>query len=370
MTAPLTRESAALNNSLRTEIVDAPSRLAEVGAAWDTLWRRGDQSVFQSHGWISAWCSSRPASDQSRLCVGLGWLGADLVVVMPLATRRHRGVRVLEWAAKDCSDYCDALVDPGSAVAGRTLEQVWLAVVASGRFDLAYLSHLRPDAVFCSLLDRPHRSMGLKRGQRSARSLQVRNGGADGNAWLRSLGQDAQDQHVRGLRILTETGPVMVTASQPGDAIDVVLERVIALKRQYLTSRGQSNAMLIDDAAVLRALVKELDRQQALQLFSIHCGSLLVAALLNIATGARRQIFFAAHDPQFDRALPEMLVMVEYLIRSFNTAISEVDLLCVEDESEFGFANARVELASYVGARTLIGKLALGVGERLDRTRN
>ena len=352
---------------LRTEVVETSSRLAEIGAAWDALWRRGDQSIFQSHGWISAWHNSRQANDRSRLCVALCWLGADLVAVVPLATRRHRGVRVLEWAAKDCSDYCDALVDPRSAEAGHALEQAWVAVVAAGRFDLAYLSHVRPDAAFCNLLGGPPRAMELKRGQRSARSLQVRNEAGDGHAWFRSLGKDVRDQHTRALRILGETGPVVVSAAQSGDAIDAVLERVIVLKRQWRSGRGQGDAMLSNDAATLRALVKELDRQRALQLFSIHCGGLLVGALLNIAAVARRQIFFAAYDPHFDRVSPEMLVMVEYLISTFNTGISEADLLCVEDENEFGFANARVVLASYVGARTLIGKLALGVGEQLDR---
>lgn len=353
--------------TLRTEIVDTSSRLAEVGVAWDALWRRGDQSIFQSHGWISAWCNSRQTDDRSRLCVALCWLGSDLVAAMPFATRRHRGVRVLEWAAKDCSDYCDALVDPGFAEGARALEQAWIAVMASGRFDLAYLSHVRPDAAFHNLLNKPQRSLKLKPGQRLARSLQVRNGAIDGQAWFQSLGKAAQDKHARGLRALAETGPVAVTASEPGDVIDAILERVIALKQQWLTDRGQSNAMLSNNAIVLRALANELDRQQALQLFSIHCGGLLVAALLNIAAGARRQVFFAAYDPKFDQVSPETLIVVEYLIRTFDTRVSEVDLLCVEDEHEFGFANARVDLASFVGAQTPIGKLALVVGEWLDR---
>lgn len=353
--------------ALRIEIVSTWSRLAEIGAAWDGLWRRGDRSVFQSHGWISAWCNFTPANDKANLCVGLCWRDADLVAVLPFATRWHRGVRVLEWAAKDCSDYCDALVDPGSAEAGRALGQVWIAVAASGRFDLAYLSHVRPDAAFCNLLDGPGQPVELRPGQRTARSLQVRSVGTDGQGWFHGLDEAARSNHTRGLRILAEIGPVVITASKAGDAIDAVLESVIALKRQWLTSRGQSNAMLSNNAVVLHALVKELDRQQALQLFSIHCNGRLVAALLNIATGERRQIFFAAYDPQFDQVSPEMLVMVEYLIRTFDMGVSEVDLLCVEDEHEFGFANARVDLASYVGARTLVGKLALGIGERLDR---
>lgn len=353
--------------TLRIEIVNTTSRLAEAGAAWDALWRRGGRSMFQSHGWISTWCSSRQTSDKSSLCVGLCWQGEDLVAVMPFAARRHRGVRVLEWAAKDCSDYCDVLVDPRSAEAGRALEQVWAAVVASGCFDLAYLSHVRPDAAFCGLLKEPRPSLALRLGQRTARSVQVRSGGVDGHGWFRSLGGGAQENHTRRLRTLSETGSVVITASKSGDAIDAVLERMIALKRQWLTNAGQSNAMLSNNAVVLRALVRELDRQQALQVFSIHCDGLLVAALLNIASGERRQVFFAGYDSQFDQVSPEMLVMIEYLIKTFNMGTSEVDFLCVEDDHEFGFANGRVDLASYVGARTLAGKLALGVGERLDR---
>jgi len=105
---------------LRTEIVNTSSRLAEVVAAWDALRRRGDQSVFQSHGLISAWCASRQTNDGSRLCVRLCWLGADLAAVMPFATRRHRDVRVLKWAAKDC---CEAMVD--FAPSALTVDRSW-----------------------------------------------------------------------------------------------------------------------------------------------------------------------------------------------------------------------------------------------------
>lgn len=353
---------------MRIEIVNTLSRLVEIGPAWDALWKRGGQSVFQSHGWIVAWCKSKQANDRSRLYVGLGWLGGDLIAAMAFATRWHRGVRVLEWAAKDCSDYCDVLADPAFREGPQALEQVWAAVVASARFDLAYLSHVRPDAKFCSLLDRCQ-PMELKPGHRSARSLQVRSGGFDGHGWFRSLGREIQDSHARGLHMVEETGPVVVAVFGSKDAADAVLRRMIVLKQQWLVSMGQSSKMLSDNAATLRALIGELDRQQALQVVSVHCGSVLVAALLNIATGTQRQAFFAAHDPKFDHASPEMLVMVECLIRTFDTGISEVDLLCVEDEHEFGFANARIDLTSYVGAKTIVGKCVLVIGDRLDRAR-
>lgn len=348
----------------RTEIVSASARLAEIGPAWDALWRRGGQDVFQSHGWIGAWWNARHAPGASRLRVALCWADGRLAAAMPFATRRHRGVRVLEWAARECSDYCDALVDPEAPDRRAALQQAWDAVAASGGFDLAYLSQLRPDAAFHALLDGPPGPVRLRPGRRTARSLQVRSGGGDGRAWFDRLGDEARDGHARGLRVLGAAGPVAMRAWGPGDPADAVLERMVALNRT-----GQGGGIMDHGAAVFRALVRELARQGTLRLFTLHCGGDLAAALLIIAAGASEQVFRSAHDPRFDDAAPEALVLIEYLVSAFDRGLAEVDLLRVEDEGPYGFASARLDLASCVGARTLAGRLALAVGERLDRPR-
>jgi len=355
---------------LRTEVVKAASRMAEVKPAWDSLWTRGGQSVFQSFGWIDAWWRSSQANDVSQLCIGLCWAGGELVAVMPFATRWHHGVRVLEWAAKDCSDYCDALVDPGFADGWRALGDVWAAVAASGGFDATYLSHVRPDATLCKMLGGQQRGVRLKPGRRCARSLQVQSDKPDGHSWFRGLSKKARNNHARGLRIIGETGPVAVRASEPGDDIDAVVERMIELKQQWLVDTNQGNQILSDNARILRALIKELGRQGALRLFSIQCDDLLVAGSVNILSGTRMQAFFAAYDPRFDRASPGTLVMVEYLMWAFDRKFSEVDFLCGEEEYKFKFANKQVDLGSYVGARTPVGRLALAASEWLDQRRS
>lgn len=355
--------------SMQTELVTTAERLAEIGLAWDALWNRSNQSVFQTHGWITAWFRSRQVGDRARLCVGLCWAEDRLVAVMPFITRRHRGVRVLEWAAKDCSDYCDAIVDPDSSVGWRALERVWAAVVTAIGFDVAYLSHVRPDAAVGALFTGWSRQIRLKPGHRSARSLQVAGDGASGHGWFRALNKKARNNHTRGMRIVGETGPVTVRVSEAGCEADAVLERMIALKQEWLVSSGQKNEILNDDALVLRALIKELSRQKVLRVFSIHCGETLVAGSLNIVSGTSMQAFFAAYDPVFDRASPGTLVMVEYLTWAFDHGVTEVDFLCGEEQYKFKFATAQTDLASYVGARSWIGSIALAVGERLDRSR-
>ena len=355
--------------TLRTEIVGTSARLAEIGPAWDALWQQGGRSVFQSHGWISAWWNARPPADASRPCVALCWVDGRLAAAMPLATRRHRGVRVLEWAAKDCSDYCDALVDLGASDGRAALQRAWAAMAEPGGFDLIYLSHVRPDAAFHALLEGREQPVRLRPGLRTARSLQVRSDGADGQAWLARLGEEARTGHARRLRVLGEAGPVAAKAWGPGEPTEALLERMVALKQQELARTGQGNSTMGNDAAILCALAGELVRQGALRLFTVHCGDQLAAALLNIADGSREQVFLSVHDPHFDRAEPEALVLIEHLARAFDNGVTEVDLLCVEDDSKYGYANARLDLASFVGAKTFAGRLALAVGERMDRAR-
>ena len=356
--------------SPRFELVTSPARLAEIGPQWDALWSRSGLGIFQSHGWVTAWWMSRAAGDRSTLCIGLGWNAGQLAAIIPCTTRRHRGVRVLEWMAKECSDYCDVIADPAAASGRAATAAVWAELSRAGGFDIAYLSHVRPDAAIRLLTGGDSGpAVALRAGPRGDKSLQVRAHGLDGHAWFRALTKKARNNHTRGKRIVGESGTVNVRIYQPHENIDDVLDRMIVLKREWLATTGQVNRLLDDDARTLRRLVAELSRQGVIQVFSLDCDDRMVAASVNILHAGRMQAFFATYDPQFDRASPGTLIMVEYLIWAFDNGFSEVDFLCGEEDYKYKFANAQTDLAGYVGARTLLGRLALAVGEHLDRNR-
>lgn len=355
--------------TLRTELLTAPDRLEDVGPAWGRLWQRAGGSPFQGHGWITAWWKGRDPAAGLRLHIGLCWDGDELAAVIPCATRRHRGVRVLEWAAKDCSDYCDAITD-GDRMA---LLRTWQAMTGGGGFQVAYLSHVRPDAAFRLLADGgSDRGLGsavvLRPSARTDQALQVRSHGLTGAEWFRTLSKKARNNHTRGKRIVAEAGRLSVSVGD-GSAEPAKLERMIELKQRWLVSSGRRNRLFDHDARALRQLVAYLRASGAMQLFSLDCDGRLVAGLVSIVDKGRVAAFFAAFDPRFDRASPGTLVIVEQLMWAFDRGFAEVDFLCGDEPYKSRFADARTELAAYVGARTLLGRAAVTADEWLLRLR-
>jgi len=120
----------------RIEIVTEPARLAAVRDQWQDLWARAGSHVFQTHDWISGWVSGVRDRKEIRLQIALAWDGDSLVGIMPCATYRRSGLRILRWAAELFSDYCDCVIDPAY---GRSvvLTSLWDGMRAQRR--------LRPD---------------------------------------------------------------------------------------------------------------------------------------------------------------------------------------------------------------------------------
>ncbi len=354
--------------SLRTEIVTSAARFDALGPAWDRLWRGTGRSVFQSHGWIRAWLTAQPPGEGPDLLVGLCWDGDDLVAAIPGAISRRRGLRVLEWAAKACSDYCDALAWPPG---GPGLAMAWRAMAGAGDFHVAYLSHVRPGATIRLLAgsgsDRP---VPLRPSRRADQTLQVRSRGLTGAAWFRTLNKKARNNHTRGKRIIGEMGALSVVIGDGRSGRDdAIFERMIELKRQWLAATGQRSVVLDHDACTLRHLFDYLRSCSCLQVFRLECDGVLVAGLVSVVQERQVAAFFSAFDPRFDRASPGTLAIVEQLVWAFDRGLPEVDFLCGDEPYKFRFADARTELASFVGARTLLGRGALLAGEQMERLR-
>jgi CelD/BcsL family acetyltransferase involved in cellulose biosynthesis len=342
---------------MRIEVAETASRLAEVEIAWRALWARCDADIFQSHGWIQAWVDG---AAPLHVRIGLAWEGSALVAVFPCAVRRRNGLRQLEWAAVDASDYCDAMVDPATA-RRPVLEALWRAIHDAGGFDLFRLQQVRPDATVHVLLDVNSASMrGLHQEPRKVSCMRIDRLWPNGEAFFRSLNKKGRNNHTRGKRILGELGGEVVFRAHDSDApVGPVLDRIMELKRDWLRVHDPESSLLGSGAATHRAMLEAAWRTGIMRVFLLESGDRLAAASINFLHDTRMQAYLTSYDPEFERASPGTILIVEYTKWAFDRGIDVVDLMRGEEEFKSRMTNATTLLEGFIGARTLLGRSAL-----------
>jgi CelD/BcsL family acetyltransferase involved in cellulose biosynthesis len=358
---------AGTDDARAFEVVRSQERLREIADAWDDLWSRAHGSLFQSHAWIEAWWRTAPRNPHRDLAVALCWHGGRLTGVLPLVVTRWRGLRVLEWAAKDQTDYCDALLAPGIE-ASSLIVDLWLAVNRACRFDLVYLSHLLPDAAARHLMDAGG-PIRLRSGGRETVSLRIETAG-NGAAWFDGLSRKVRKDLRRKQRLLEESGPVRFRLIAEDEPLGPVIDRLAELKRGWAGEAGLSPPLLADDAAALRHLVGAMAASRRLRLFILECGGAIVAGAVTFVEQGRTMVFLITHDPALGRASPGVLLMTEYVRWSFDRGIGTVDFLCGDEGFKARFATARVTIGSLAGARSWKGLAALSLDRAVSGMRS
>jgi CelD/BcsL family acetyltransferase involved in cellulose biosynthesis len=351
-------------------MVTDPSGFTAIRAAWQSLWARGEHFIFQGHDWIDGWLSGMARRKEIRLQLVLAWDGDRLCGAMPCAVQRRSGLRVLTWAAQLFSDYCDCLLDPDYEPA-TILAALWDCLNQSGGYDLINLQQVRPDAKCRAFFDRlVAEGNRIQHGERSERCMRIECRWTDGEAFFRSLNKKARNNHTRGKRILAElSGDVRFRLVEPTDDFAPVLDEIIGLKQAWLHANDPNSGLLGADGLVLRAILDQALRSGLARIFLLECGGKIAAASVNFVYAGRMEAYFTAYDPTFDRASPGTILIVEYARWSFDRGLAYVDFLRGEEAFKFRMANAETLLASFAGARTIMGQVAVSGHRWLSRRR-
>ena len=337
------------------EIVASDARLAEIGSAWTTLWCRSNGLIFQGHDWISAWWATVPGRERRQLRIGLIWRGEDLVAIVPLAIQRRKGMRFLEWAANDCSDYADILLDPRCV--REALSRLWKKLVSEGGFDLYFLNRLRPNAVFRAIIDGPD-GPRLLANHRQEVCSQVAGDWQSGTQWFEAQSKKTRQNYRRGRRAL-EAGNVVFRLLPSGEPMAPVLARLAELKRKWLVHNARESALFDEGSPALLALVQVLAAAGVLRIFVLEYDGAVIAISVNFVQRGTLMAFLTTYDPDFERGSPGMVLLMDYVQWSIDQGLSMVDFLCGEEPFKQKFATRSVTLTSVMGARTPKGMLAM-----------
>lgn len=353
------------------EIATSDARLAELAPAWTTLSRRADASLLQSHGWITAWWNAFPARSRPALRLVLAWQEGALVGMLPLVVRRFRGVRVLEWAAKDVTDYGDALVETGDGRDG-IVRAMWAAISRDGGWDVAYLSHLAPGSAVGAMATAAGPSgVRLRPGRRTATSLRVAAPVGSDRTWFDALPKKPRQNYRRAHAALVEMGiAARFRLVEPHEPVDALLGRMIELKLAWLRRTGQVSPLFADGGALFRGLVDALAQAGALRVFVLEdADGRVLAGSVNFVEHERLFAFFTTYDPVYERASVGTLMLVDAIRWALDRGLREVDFLCGDEEYKRRLTERAVTLRSVVAARTLLGRAALAVEDMAHAVR-
>jgi CelD/BcsL family acetyltransferase involved in cellulose biosynthesis len=342
------------------EVITTPKRLATLKGPWRSLWERAGGDVFQSHEWISAWSEAATTRFDTRLRIAVAWHNDAIVAALPMVVCRHFLLRRLEWVARDHSDYCDALVEPNGNIS--LLRALWIAICQSGGFDVVRLTQVRPDARVRPLFEtQDTASGGLKVRDNQQPCLGIDNRWVSGEAWFRSLNKKARNNFTRGRRILSELGGnVSLRIVDPAEEpVEPVLEHVLELKRRWLEAYEPRSPLLATRFKRQRAVLKAAAETGFMRVFLLECGGTISAASVNFVYPTRLQAYLTAYDPQYERASPGTILIIDYVKWAFDRHLGYVDFLRGDEAFKHRFANSETPLKGYIGAQTLLGRLAL-----------
>jgi CelD/BcsL family acetyltransferase involved in cellulose biosynthesis len=347
----------------RFEIVQSAERLAEIGSAWTQLWRHADGLIFQSHAWISAWWNTLPDHDERALRIGLVWSGERLLAVLPLAISRRKGLLMLEWAANAHSDYEDVLAAPDCAPL--SLQRLWAQVARAGGFDLVRLNRLLPGA-FANALTGATAGVKLRPNHREEMSYRVSGNWADGAAWFNEQPKKTRQNYRRGRKALEELGTAQLRLLPQEEPLGPVLDRLAVLKRKWLSARDIESQLFSDGAVALSGLVEALAQAGILRVFVLESAGVVIAVSINFVQRGAMMAFVTTYDPDFERASPGMVLMLDYIQWSIDHGLHTVDFLCGAEAFKRRFATQSVTLGTIAGVGSAKGALA----ELADRTRH
>ncbi|MEO5757798.1 MAG: GNAT family N-acetyltransferase [Mesorhizobium sp.] len=341
----------------RLEIVSSSDRLAAIEAEWTSLWHRTDGLIFQSHAWVSAWWGAIQDRDRRALRIGLIWNDDKLVAVVPLAIGKRKGLRVLEWAASDHTDYGDILIAPECSLS--SLRSLWVQLSTASGFDVAFLRRLLPDAAARKIFA-PGAAGGMKLRPYHREEISYRVAGewANGAAWLASLNKKMRQNYRRGISTLQETGDVKFRLVSPDEPLPPLLNRLSALKRMWLVRHTRESNLFIEGEQVLAALVDVLARAGVLRIFVLECNGAMVAVSINFVQHNKMMAFVTTYDPDFSRASPGTVLLMDYIQWSIDQGLREVDFLCGTESFKHRFSTRAVTMQSVLGTRTVQGLLA------------
>jgi CelD/BcsL family acetyltransferase involved in cellulose biosynthesis len=265
---------------------------------------------FQDFRWLGAWYGAF-TEVEPLIAVITDARTTEQVALLPLVRRLRRGLRIVEFADLDLTDYNAPLLGPAAPRDAAGAQALWRGLLAALKrmpdsADLIRLRKLPRD-----LDGRPNPLTLLEGTSRSAVNGNLVTIGEDFDAWRHSLGRNARKGFLKSWRVFTREPQAAFRLINTPDEASRVMAAMEFQQGARMRHLGLSYS-LNDEAyaAFYRGLVAANLSDGYAVLSALTVGEEVVAALLGIRDGARyMMVRFSNAGEKWAACSPGLLVI-------------------------------------------------------------
>ena len=326
--------------------------------AWGAL-QPAIRHPFQELGWYAAWARTIGTTGGRRLKIVTLWDGDRLVAVLPLALRRYKGVRLLEWVGARVTDYCDAIVAPGVDPT-EALQALWRHLLRKVGFDVMRLGQVRGDALISGFVDRLDHWVETRE---AAFAIPVK--WSSGEEWLGTRSQKARYEARRLLRQMDKEG-YRFNIWQAPEPLDPILSAAIEQKQAWVRARDVGSFITDEQGPqFLRSMAHEMAVRGLLHLSAVQFGDRFIACHVGFQRGDTFYFYMPTYDAQFAKQRVGNTLR-EYLIMSAcDHGLKKFDMLLGAHEYKSAYAAVEEPVRTLLVPRGLLGKAAVAYYRRM-----
>ncbi len=319
---------------------------------WNDLFERAGQShqLFQTFNWNWHWCQSYLASDAPdtnlKLSVVVGRRDGRAVMIWPLITNRHMGVRYVCWMGAPVSQYSDVLVEDAPERMD-WLKAGWRFICSELAGDMVCIPKVREDSVLSALLQ----ELGVRPDQETEAPYADLAKSGTYDVYASRFSSRQRKNRRRQRRRLSEHGEISFTVMTEGPAAAAAAQQAIDMKRRWLEKQALVSKAFSDrriDAFFASAFASG-NRPAGCDVGILKVGEETAAIAIGVVCKGRHASHICVYslDQKFVQSGAGGMITDETIRHCLDTDVATFDLMAPGDAYKYEWTDAAVKVCDY-----------------------
>ena len=341
--------------------IDRYRDMQAIKGAWQSLHAElNDGShIFQAYSWCSIWteCFIERHNTGWSLLILSAWQGDDLLLLCPLAVKRHGPVRIAHWLGEPMTHYGEVLVRADKN-RDAMLDAMWQQIAACPHFDIARLNHVREDALVSDYLMQ-HGAILVEEEAVSLKLSSFDDWDALEAWYMGENSRNTRRRRKQSNRYLSGMGDIEMVELKDPAVVSTAIDDVLRFKAMWLEQNGLRSSTFADPVVLdlLHDLVITQEDDLHAFLFRMTINGEPAAYDVGFLSNGRYVQHIGSYNPDYSRGSPGNHLMERSMDLLLQQGVKWFDLMAPAYDYKLKWGSHRDTVRAFALPVSLSGKL-------------